>query len=129
MSAPGIHLDTSFLIQALVSGSGADRALRQWLGSGRPLAMSSIAWAEFLCGPVSPEQAELAAHVVGDRLPFGAEEAPLAARLYNEAGRRRGSLTDCMIAAVACRHGAELATLNRDDFRRFESAGLRLAAV
>jgi predicted nucleic acid-binding protein len=47
-----IHLDTSFLIiHALVRPSRADKRLRKWLRDGDGLAISSIAWEEFLCGP------------------------------------------------------------------------------
>jgi len=48
--------------------------------------------------------------------------------LFNRAGRRRGSLLDCMIAAIALRAGAALATANQADFRRLRAAGLRLAS-
>ena len=46
------HLDTSFLIRALVAGSPQDVALRGWLQSGLPIGASVIAWTEFLCGPL-----------------------------------------------------------------------------
>jgi len=122
-----IHLDTSFLVRALVAGSPEDARLRAWLSAGEALGMSAVAWTEFLCGPVGAADLELVDRIVQDRVAFGEGEATLAARLFNEAGRRRGSLADCMIAAVAIRAGAALATENPKDFRRFEPAGLALA--
>lgn len=122
-----IHLDTSFLVPALAAGTAQDRRLRAWLAAGEPLGISAVAWTEFLCGPVEPADPDLVARVVGERVPFGEGEATLAARLFNDAGRRRGSLADCMIAATAIRAGAALATANPKDFRRFASAGLSLA--
>jgi predicted nucleic acid-binding protein len=116
-----IHLDTSFLIRALVPGSPQDRRLREWLRSGERLHISAIGWTEFLCGPVEPQHIELAGRVVSERLDFTEEGAVLAAELFNRSGRRRGSLTDCMIAATALRHEAQLATVNPDDFRRFDN--------
>jgi predicted nucleic acid-binding protein len=59
-------------------------------------------------------------------VPFVEADGALSARLFSLAGRRRHSLLDCMIAAVALRLGAALATVNPSDFRRFEPAGLRL---
>jgi predicted nucleic acid-binding protein len=123
-----IHLDTSFLVPALAAGSPQDRRLRAWLLAGEPLAVSAIAWAEFLCGPVEPADVDLVGRVVSERVPFGEGEAALAARLFNESGRRRGSLADCMVAASAIRAGASLATGNPRDFVRFAGAGLDLAA-
>ncbi|MCZ6887765.1 MAG: type II toxin-antitoxin system VapC family toxin [Gammaproteobacteria bacterium] len=124
-----IHLDTSFLIRALVHGSVEDGALRKWLRLGEPLAMSTIAWTEFLCGPVNTTHVELVANVVRARLPFSEEDAHTAAQLFNESGRRRGSLLDCMIAATAVRADAPIATSNPADFRRLEDFGLNLANV
>jgi predicted nucleic acid-binding protein len=123
-----IHLDTSFLIRALVSGSPEDRRLRRWLSSRAPLAMSCVAWAEFLCGPVEPDHIELATHLLGEPVPFVAADAATSAQLFNVSGRRRGSFIDCMIVATAIRAGARLATGNAADFRRFSSAGLQIAA-
>ncbi len=124
-----IVLDTSFLIRALARGSAEDARLREWLAAGEPLAMSAIAWAEFLCGPLDAAHTELARRIVPQRLPFGDEDATLAAQLFVDGGRRRGSLTDCMIAAAALRAGASLATENTADFRRFEAAGLRVLSA
>jgi predicted nucleic acid-binding protein len=119
-----ILLDTNFLIAAFQPGSPADAMLRKWLGGGEEIAVSVVAWCEFLCGPVESRQVELVTRIVPRRVGFDAEDAELAATLFNLGGRRRGSLTDCMIAASAIRLAAALATGNADDFRRFESAGL-----
>ncbi len=123
-----IHLDTSFLIRALVRGSAQDKRLRGWLGAGEPIGMSTIAWAEFLCGPVEPQHVGLVARIIQQRIPFAEEDAALAAQLFNQSGRRRGSLADCMIVATALRQEARLATENPSDFRRFQGSGLLLLA-
>ena len=122
-----IHLDTSFLIRALVPDSSQDHILRQWIGKHTPLGMSTIAWTEFLCGPVDQTQVELATHIIPQHVAFVEKDAQEAARLFNASGRRRGSLIDCMIAAVAIDAGASLATANVEDFRRFEVEGLSMA--
>ena len=124
---PLIQIDTSYLIRALVKGSAQDRALRIWLRNGETLAISAIAWGEFLCGPAEEGQVDLAARVVPERLDFTGDDATLAARLFNASGRRRGSFVDCMIAATAIRAESALATVNLEDFRRFAEAGLILA--
>jgi predicted nucleic acid-binding protein len=121
-----IHLDTSFLIRALVPDSREDRRLREWLRSDEPLGMSAIAWAEFLCGPIEARHVDLAREIVPDPEPFGRRDAELAAGLFNRSGRRRGTLSDCMIAASVMRVDGSLATANPDDFRRFVPAGLRI---
>lgn len=121
-----IHLDTSFLVRALVPGSPEDGKLLEWLSAEEALGISAIGWAEFLCGPVERRHVELALEIVHDPEPFVRADAELAAGLFNDSGRRRGSLADCMIAATAVRVGGSLATANLDDFRRFVPAGLRI---
>jgi predicted nucleic acid-binding protein len=122
-----IHLDTNFLILALVPGTDQDRRLRGWLVDGERVSLSVIAWAEFLCGPVAPEQARLAQVLFPDPQPLTPADASRAAELFNASGRRRGSLADCLIAATCMRVGAALATENPADFRPLEPLGLRLA--
>ena len=84
----------------------------------------SVAWTELLCGPIHPAQVELVMRVVPTRLPFLEDDAVVAARLFNQSGRRRGTLMDCMIAATALRARAPLATASPNDFRGLEASGL-----
>jgi predicted nucleic acid-binding protein len=120
------HLDTSFLINALLPGTHEDHRLRQWIRQDVAVSMSCVAWAEFLCGPVSDEDRQRARRVIGLPLPLADAEAVQAAALFNAGGRRRGTLPDCLIAATALRAGATLATSNAEDFVRFEHMGLKL---
>lgn len=122
-----IHLDTNFLVLALVHRTPQDTRVRRWLSSGERVAMSTVAWAELLCGPISDQDQALAEKIVGERVPLLEEDASIAAKLFNASGTRRGSLRDCLIAATAIRAAAPLATTDLPDFRRFESSGLRLA--
>jgi predicted nucleic acid-binding protein len=121
-----IHLDTSFLIRGLVHDSAEDRALRKWLKGGESLGMNTVAWTELLCGPLEESHLELATHVVSQHVAFLEEDSVVSARLFNESGRRRGSLIDCMIAASALRAGEPLATANVADFRKFAVFGLKI---
>lgn len=122
-----IHLDTSFLIRALIPGTPEETKLRGWLGEGTVLAMSSVAWAEFLCGPLGSIDRELADRFIERRRDFTSDQAALAARLFNESGRRRAMIIDCMIGAAALADDAPVATSNEGDFSRFAAAGLELA--
>lgn len=119
-----IHLDTSFLIRALVPHSPEDAQLRGWLSEETPLAISAVAWAEFLCGPLAAQDLSLAAAVVGEAVPLTADHAVRAAELFNAAGRKRGAFVDCLIASVAIGEDAQLATANAKDFKAM--AGLQL---
>lgn len=122
-----IHLDTSFLIQALVPGSAAAVKLQSWLSGDEDLGISSIAWSEFLCGPVTPTDEALAQVLLDQPEPFLASDARRSAELFNATGRRSRSPADCQIAAVALRHNASLATGNVSDFTPFLAHGLNLA--
>lgn len=91
------------------------------------MAVSAVVWYEFLIGPLELREAELArAFIQGGILAVGEADAELAAQLFNAAGRQRILKTDSLIAATAIRAGAELVTLNREDFLPFADQGLRL---
>ncbi|HEY7821076.1 MAG TPA: PIN domain-containing protein [Vicinamibacteria bacterium] len=122
-----IHLDANFLIRGLVPETPQATSLRGWLLAGEAVGMSTVAWAEFLCGPVAEPVLERAALIVAERVPLLEEDADVAAKLFNASGRRRRSLADCLIVATALRSAVPLATTNLADFRRFEKMGLRLA--
>jgi predicted nucleic acid-binding protein len=125
-----IHLDANVLILAAQSDSQAQTLLRNWLRQGESFASSAIAWAEFLNGPLSPENREDGHFLIQGRIiGFGEPEAETAAILFHQAGRKRGTMLDCLIAATAVRAGAPLATLNRKDFAPFVPFGLRLASI
>ena len=119
-----IHLDTSFLIRVVNANSDEDRKLRRWIGEGANIGMSATAWTEFLCGPLDDRQLALATTIIGEPVSFVADDSIQTAELFNRSGRRRGSLLDCMIAAVAVRVNAGLATSNYSDFRRFPNLRL-----
>lgn len=121
-----IHLDTNFLIQAFVPSSAAEAKLRTWLKDSEHVGISSIAWSEFLCGPLTHEGVALAYVLLAAPQAFLASDAHKAAKLFNATGRRSRSL-DCQIAAVALRCDARLATVNLLDFTPFQNHGLTLA--
>ena len=121
-----IHLDTSFLIPALRPNTPEGRRLDVWVSDGEAIVVSSVAWAEFLCGPLSQGNLNAALQTVERYLEFTTGHAAIAARLFNATGRRRRMMVDCMIAAVAITDDAPLATGNTADFRRFTEHGLRL---
>jgi predicted nucleic acid-binding protein len=122
-----IHLDTNFLIRALVPNSLAEAKLQTWKRDGEVLAISSIAWSEFLCGPLTQDDATLAQMLFPTSEPFLSSDAHKAAELFNATGRRSRSLADCQIAAVALRCEARMATGDAADFTVFQNHGLTLA--
>lgn len=125
-----IHLDTNLLIDLVTVGSPHIAVIRQWLEAGEELAVSAIAWSEFLNGPHTRQQKDAIQAVVGGRiLDFTAKEAEQASRLFHYTGRKRGSHADCMIAACAMTNDVRVATRNICDFEKFVPYGLKLLAV
>jgi predicted nucleic acid-binding protein len=122
-----IHFDTNFLIEVTVAGSVADTKFRMWAAANEPVGIYSVAWAEFLCGPLDATAVVLARRMFPNPEPFLTVDAVVAAELFNRTGRRSRSLPDCMIAAVAIRCGARLATSNVADFDPLQPFGLVLA--
>jgi predicted nucleic acid-binding protein len=122
-----ILLDTNYLIRILVPGSIESLQVVDWFKAGEALCTSSVAWYEFLCGPVDDEGILVILALLQDRvLPFTADQASESARLFNAAGRKRQLRVDAMIAAAAIVSNARLATGNTEDFRTFSPLGLRL---
>lgn len=121
-----VHFDTSFLIQTVVAGSAAHEQFQRWTQTQEDCNASAIAWAEFLCGPLDAPAEAIARQIFPHPEPFLPTDAVLAARLFNQTGRRSHSLADCMTAAVAIRCGAKLATSNAADFQPFLPHGLIL---
>lgn len=125
-----IHLDTNLLIDLVTIGSPHVPMVRRWLDEGEQLAVSAIAWSEFLNGPHTKPQKDAIQAIVEDRiLDFTRKEAEQASRLFHYIGRRRGSHIDCMIAACAMTHSAQVATRNVADFEKFIPHGLKLLPV
>jgi predicted nucleic acid-binding protein len=114
-----VHIDTSALVDAL---TGPRRSLDALIGlaeEGHRLSISAIVLYEWLRGPRT--RAELAVQedlFPRERaVPFGAEQAADAARLYSAVKWPRGREIDLAVAACALHDGAALWTLNRSDFR------------
>lgn len=124
-----IHCDTSFLIRAAAPGTPQSVALRQWVRERRSLAVSVIAWGEYLCGPVSDAERLAYEELFREPVAFVPAASEVAAHLFNVSGRRRGTFTDCLIAASAIVEGAELVTVNTAHFVRMVPMGLRLVEL
>lgn len=113
-----IVLDTSVLVEALGAGGALRGELREAIGRRERMAVPALVLFEWLRGPRIGEElsAQEALFPSADALPFGPDEAALAAALYRELPRARGREVDLAIAATALAWRARLWTLNRDDF-------------
>jgi predicted nucleic acid-binding protein len=121
-----IFLDTSVLIESFTGSQRSLDSFRSLVRQSERLVLTSIVFHEWLRGPRFAEELRLqeAAFAANPIVPFGAEDAIIAARLYKSLRRARGREIDLMIAACAIRHDAELWTLNVADFK--DIPGLRL---
>lgn len=114
-----IHLDTSALVDALTGWRRSLQALTALVDRADRTVLSTIVLYEWLRGPRRPEELEAQETLfpAESAIPFGIEEAVLAADLYRRVRRARGREIDLAIAACAIVHQAALWTLNPEDFR------------
>lgn len=121
-----VHLDTSALVDALTGPRRSLDDLERLLHDGHRVTLCTIVLFEWLRGPRT--RAELAAQqeLFPPELavPFGNDEAAMAARLYRQIPRARGREVDLAIAACAITSQSSFWTLNRADFR--DVPGLKL---
>lgn len=122
-----ICLDANYLICSGVQCSSQAESLIIWHEKGETLSTSSVAWYEFICGPVLKEQIKIMrSFLTGGMIDFGEAEAVETARLFHLTGRQRQLGVDAMIAATAILQKATLATANSKDFELFVPYGLPL---
>ncbi len=113
-----ILLDTSVLVDGLCGPRRSEPHLRAAIERGDRVLIPTLVLFEWLRGPRIEQ--ELATQETlfprESAIPFGPEEAGVAARLYGAVSRPRGRELDIAIAACAVSRQAELWTLNIDDF-------------
>jgi predicted nucleic acid-binding protein len=113
-----IVVDTSALIDSLVGPRRSAPRLRALIESGERLVLPTLVLYEWWRGPRRLEElaAQEALFPTEAALPFGVEQAQVAARLHGSMTRPRGREVDLAIAAHAISRDARLWTLNADDF-------------
>ena len=106
------------MIDAFTHGRRSLSQVRQEIESGERIGLSALVLFEWLRGPRTPEEigVQEALFPTAGAVPFGPEEAMRAADLYRTLSRPRARAVDLAIAACALVHGAELWTLNPEDF-------------
>ena len=113
-----IHLDTSALVDALTGRCRSESALRRLIEDGERVAISTLALYEWLRGPRTEDEIEIQEALLpaAAAVPFGPEEAMVAAAAYRSLRARRGRAVDIAIGACAVTRHARLWTLNPRDF-------------
>lgn len=124
-----IVVDTSVLIDSLVGPRRSAPRLRSLIEAGERLAVPTLVLYEWWRGPRRSEElaAQEALLPAEAALPFGTDQAEVAAGLYRTLGRARGREVDLAVAAHALSLGARLWTLNVEDFA--DIPGLALVPV
>lgn len=114
-----IHLDTSLLIDALTGSRRSALKLRQAFERGERVLLTTLVLYEWRRGPRLREElaAQEALFPSATAVPFGPDEALVAASLYASVVRARGREIDLAVAACAITHSAALWTLNTRDFK------------
>lgn len=111
-------VDTSALIDSLTGTRRSAPSMRGFIAAGERLVLPSLVLYEWRRGPRREEEltAQEALFPADEALPFGSDEAAVAARLYREVRRPRGREIDLAIAAHAVARDDTLWTLNTRDF-------------
>ncbi len=114
-----IVLDTSVLVEALGAGGSMRAELRAMIERRERIVLPTLVLFEWARGPRHPEElrAQQALFPPEEAVPFGPDEALLAAELYRALPPSRGREIDLAIAACALTWRAKLWTLNVDDFQ------------
>ena len=122
-----IALDTSLLVEALGSGGSMRVALRDAIAEGERMVVPTLVLYEWLRGPRGEEEltAQEALFPSAQAIPFGPDEARIAADLYRALSRPSGREIDLAIAACALAWRAALWTLNPKDFEDVPGLELR----
>jgi predicted nucleic acid-binding protein len=117
------------LVDSLTGPRRSLRALRRVVDGGERLLVPALVLYEWLRGPRVPHELadQDALFPAETAVPFGPREAAVAADLYRAVKRPRGREIDLAIAACALAWGADLWTLNRDDFK--DIPGLTVLAL
>lgn len=122
-----ICLDANYLIRGVAEDTPEAAQLVRWIQGGVELTTATVAWYEFLCGPLTTPQIQtMREFLSGEPLPFLVPQAREASRLFNAVKRARRLRVDAMIAATAILADATLATSNTADFQCFVPYGLKL---